>query len=947
MRWPIFLLFASVSVVFSVAEPFFMVPAGAQVPAYAGAFQSRDDQGNLTRVQLRNGLTVIVEEQPVGPLATVLTFVRGGYAREDHAGVSHLLDRLYLHRSQALPEMGELGAVLDVRTDYLGASFISSAPAENVLKILEHHSALLRAPQIDPAGVSPEVKVLLAQRDGWENSPETFARERLQELIGPDGRTGNGLPLEGLSALFNTDSTLQQLSDFHEAFYHPGNTLVVVSGAVRRETILEKVVELYGSLKLPTGAVQVSISDSSGAPSLGTGFRYRHLRGNTQRPYILFAYRLPGPQHEDFVTLMLLSYLLGGGRGGLLQQAMLGVDGSALDVQVHLETRGPSSALILVVNPMSEKVDRAEVQVLAQLEALKQRGVPVGELDRAKAMLLMDHYEELQSLDQRARLLARHELLDSYSDRDRLPEILTQVTTRDIARVLDRYFKDSNLALLEYFPQDAEPRNFDAETLLETLRLLVTTVLNDEAGTLDALHITHDESTFEPPVFTKSYNRQELKVTSVLRGPTVYFQEEHILPLVNLGFFYFGGRINETSENAGITQLLLSALLHRAVSGEKSITFSQLERLGAEFEIVNELDFFGIQATLLSTHLEQVLGTFLDWSRLSGLEEDDLESARQEVSALQAREQESDLEMLLQAAREEVFDGHPYGLSGLGTAATIGQVTLEELEDWRASQIQEIHPLIVVRGDVEGTSFLRDFVTQLSDRNYENREPVKKPFTGPRKGYDSYADRVVEGANGRLVMAFQGPATGTKQEAALDVLKVALLGPTGTLSNSLRNQGWVDQLQLFQESGLNGGSILIHLVNLNESEEAVRETLFNQLNQLSRIPLREQEFLRSVVGAMTRFHIRQQAGKDYLTELVRNVAAGRGVDSWERYLTTLRNLSREDVMSMAGEFLREQEPGTGGQEAEDREQKTEDGSHEPEPEKEQPTMRPPSLRRPR
>ena len=945
MRWPVPLLFASILVASSVAEPLSTVPVGAQGPAYSRAFQSRDDQGNLTRVKLRNGLTVIIEEEPVGPLASVLTFVKGGYARESHAGVSHLLDRLYLHRSQALPEMGELGAVLDVRTDYWGASFVSSAPAENVLKILEHHAGLLRAPQIDPAGIGPEVQVLLAQREGWGNSPGSLARESLQELIGPDGRTGNGLPLEGLSALFNTDSALQKLSDFHQAFYHPANTLVVISGAVRRETILEKVVELYGSIPSSSQAVQVSISESSGAPSLGTAFQYRHLRGDTRRPYILFAYRLPGPQHEDYVTLRLLSYLLGGGRGGLLQQAMLGADGSALDVQVHLENRGPRSALVLVVNPEPEKVDRAEVQVLAQLEALKQRGVPVSELDRAKAMLLKDHYEALQSLDQRARLLARHEILDSYSSRDRLPQLLTEITPRDMARVLDRYFKDSNLALLEYFPQDAEPRSFDSETILETLRLLVATVLNDEAGAIDVLRITdNNESTFEPPEFTTSYNTQELKYTSILRGPNVYFQEDHILPLVNLGFFYFGGRINETSHNAGITRLLLSALLQRAVSGERSITFSQLERLGAEVEIVNELDFFGFQATILSTHLEQVLGTFLDWSRLSGLEEDDLEPARREVLALQAREQENDRETLLQTARAEVLGGHPYGLSGLGTPETITQVTLEDLENWRATQVRDFHPLIVVRGDFEGTSFLRDFVSKLSDRDFQNREPAKKPFTGPRDGYDSYADRLVEGPRDRWVMAFQGPATGTQQEAALDVLKVALLGPNGSLSASLRNRGWVDELQIFQEGGLNGGSLLVHLVSLNEDPEAVRETLFNQLSQLGRVPLREQEFLRAVVGAITRFHIRQQSGKDYLKELVGRVAAGRGVDAWDRYLTTLRNLRREDVMSMAGEFLKEEEPGVGSQETEDGRQKTED--QEPEPEPERPTMRPPSLRRP-
>jgi len=913
---------------------------GAQAPAYARAFQSRDDQGNLTRVQLRNGLTVIVEEHPVGPLASVVTFIRGGYRREDHAGVSHLLDRLHLHRSQALPEMGELGAVLDARTDFRGTSFVSSAPAENILKILEHHAGLLRAPQIDPAGVRPEVQILLAERDGWEHSPGNFARERLQELIGLDGRIGNGLPAEGLTALLDADSTLLKLSDFHQAFYHPANTIVVVSGAVRRESILEKVVELYGSIQPSTDAVLVSSPDASGEPSLGTAFQYRHLRGSTRRPYIFMAYRLPGPRHPDYFTLRLLAYLLGEGRGGLLKQAMLGTDGGALDLSVQVETRGSKGFFVFVVNPDPERVDRAEVQVLAQLEALKQRGVAVSELDRAKAMLLKDHLETIQSLDQRARLLARHEVLDSYANRDRVPELLTGITPRDMARVLDRYFDETNLTLLEYFPQEAEPRSFDSRTLLETLRLLVTTGLNDEASEIDVLHINDDESTFEPPAFTPLYNSYDLKHTSILRGPTVYFQEEHILPLVHLGFFYFGGRVNETSKNAGITQLLLRALLHRATSNPRSVSFSQLEGLGAELEIVNELDLFGFQATLLSTHLEQVLGIFLDWFRLSDLEEADLELARREVLALQAREQESDQMRLLQAAREEAFGGHPYGLPGYGTAETIAQVTLEDLKDWRAAQIREIHPLIVVRGDAEGTSFLRDFVSRLSDSDYENREPVKKSFKGPLDGYETYSDRLLEDARGRWVMAFSGPATGTRDEAALDVLKVALLGPNGSLSASLRNQGWADQIQILQESGLNGGSLLVHLVNLNQNEEAVRETLFNQLNSLGRVPFREQEFLRAVVGTITRFHMRQQVGGGTLRELVRNLAAGSGVDTWERYLLTLRSLRREDVMSMAGKFLREQEPGVGAQE-------TEDGGQQQEPEEEKPTLRPPSLRRPR
>lgn len=937
-RW-YFFLFVLICVVSVVAEPLTMAFAGGQGASNVSMVQTREIQGNLTRIKLTNGLTVIIEEHPISPVVTVLTFVKGGYGREAHVGVSHLLERLYTNHSQVIQDMGKLGAVVDVSTDYFGHSFVSSVPAKNVLKILGHHADLLKAPRIDPIGISQEVQALLAQQqDDLGSFPNIDVPESLHGLRDHSGRIGNTPYVEGVSAMLNTDFALGQLSDFRESFYHPGNSVLVVSGAVRRETILATVVELYGSIQSAANGVGISTIDSSQDTSISPGFQYRHLRGNTQRPQIIFSYLLPGPQHEDYLACVLISYLLGKGRGGLLKQAVLGLEGSALDVQVRFEDTGYQAILALVVNPAPGKVDQAEVQVLAQLEALKQRGVPTGELDRAKAMLLKDHYKGLQSLDRRARLLAKHEILGLYSDRDLLPKLLTQITHQDINRVLDHYLKDSNLALLEYFPEDAESRHFDSKTILETLRLLVGTVLNDAVGVLDSIHVTSDESTFELPEFTTSYSTQKLKYTSVLRGPKIYFHEEHFIPLVNLGFFYFGGRINETSQNAGITQLLLLSLLHHAISDKQSAIFSQLERLGAEVEIINELDFFGFQTTVVSTHLEQVFGILLDWSRLTDLQEEDLELARREVLVLQAQESANALEMSLQAAYKEVFGGYAYGLPRSGTPKTVHQITLKDLEHWRSNHIHEIHPLIVVQGDVEGTSFLSNFVSKLSDADYSSREPVKKLFTEPEKEYESYVDRLGKGPHGQFVMGFKGPAIGTKANAALDVLEVVLLGPTGDLSRSLRNQGWVGDLEMFREVGLNGGSILICLEDIGKNSEAVQDILFAQLTKWGSVPLREQEFLRAVVGAITHFHIHRQFGDKYLIQLVSHMAAGQGVDFWNRYLMILRNLRREDVVSMARKFL-------GAEEGVEGRQKLQDGGRNYE--EKRPVIQAPSLHRAR
>ena len=51
----------------------------------------RDDQGQATKVVLKNGLTVLVREQLAVPLANITTYVKAGYFDENDriSGISH------------------------------------------------------------------------------------------------------------------------------------------------------------------------------------------------------------------------------------------------------------------------------------------------------------------------------------------------------------------------------------------------------------------------------------------------------------------------------------------------------------------------------------------------------------------------------------------------------------------------------------------------------------------------------------------------------------------------------------------------------------------------------------------------------------------------------------------------------------------------------------------
>ncbi len=948
MKWLILLLFSGVSMVSLEAEILTISPFGAiQTPEYFKAFQFREDKGNLTRVVLRNGLTIVIEEQALNPLATVLTYVRTGYSQEEagNIGVSHLLERLHRYRSGVVSEMVGLGAVVRISTHYDSTQFSSTVATENVQKILGFHAQLLQSPEIDLGAIGREVEILLNERLLQLDVPQVFARQKLLELTYPEQRWGGLLSLqESFTALTQTDSTLQQLTRFHEAHYHPGNVILVVSGAVLRERILERVVELYGSLRSSKEAPRASKEDFADPSTVGqTSFRYLHLRGDHLQPYLLFAYRIPGLEHDDYYPLLVLSYILGRGRGALLKQSMLGEGGTAADIRVEVEALQRKGTLFFLVTPHLQRVDGAEVEVLAQLEILKRRGIPIAQLDRAKALLLKDHYLGLQRLEQRANSLARSEALGDYLQRDREVALLTQITSKQVSDVLERYLTDSNLSLLEYFPQDAESRHFTSQTLLETLRLLVPSVVKKSGEEEDPFRVAETQSSFQPPPFRPSHLKFDLKKTSILRGPVVHFREEHAFPLTHLGFFFPGGRIKESTHNSGITELMLRALLRNVVSGEDSLSWIELERLGVEIRVVNETDFFGFQAIVLSPYLEKVFETLIDWTRSAAVREEDLVLARQEVRALLNREKESRFGRLLDLTRKQVFGAHPYGLDRYGTLESIAGMSLESLQTWVESEITGVHPWIVVHGDIEGTSFLRDFVSTLSDSSYEVRKAVKREISQQKDLSNSKGGLIFEQEANEVVMAFSGPARGTRDEAIVDVLEGALFRPGGGFSSALRDQGLAYQLRMFHQTGLIGGALFASFAALDGKGKAARDELFQHLSQLEQVQLREADFLNAVVGAITRTHVRQQSGEDYIVELGYHVLTQEGVDPTQQYLTTLKRVKREDLVSLAKRYFKEQET---------REQETEvKETEEPETEDEMETPEPttpspgPSLRR--
>ena len=556
-----------------------------EIPDFYRQYVRRENVGTSARAELRNGLKVIVEEYAVRPVAAVTVVVGTGYADEDtsSAGAASALAWWIRLHSALAEKIAKEGGQLESEASARQTLFTVVLPAANLLAALDILAGLVDSSLLKEVSLD-QIRVPATTGRGHEDWL-TFqgAERRLWELVNPEfGSRVAALEIAKVPVL-GTDLKPESLTRFHRDHYQPGNLSIIVSGGIVRERILARIAELYAGL----GNTQVAASPATASVEQRR-FRYEYRREEKVPLQCLFGYRVPGRAHPDMLALQLVQAALSGSRGLLAYHLIQ--KGLAFDAQLRHWPSAQGGLLAILLFPDGQKIDEAEVRLLALLRSISENGLEPHDLVRAKAQLVRQYMARLRSHRERARILWAQAPEENWSDLNEWPRRVSMLTSEQVKRVASRYLRRQNLSLLESFPASGPLRQFTTESLGETLDLLVPVgvgeVQRDQQVRWDG-----PAASFEIAKIPERKQGSSLKRTSVLRGPKIFEEEEHTCPLIDIGVFFPGGRVQETEANQGLTEFMLRSLVAGTAEGGNWRTWEALEAKGTAIEIINEPDF--------------------------------------------------------------------------------------------------------------------------------------------------------------------------------------------------------------------------------------------------------------------------------------------------------------------------------------------------------------------
>ena len=424
-------------------------PTGTEMPAQEAVREvTAGITGQMQRVVLDNGLTLLMKSNPNFPLVSMHAYLRGGvlYETEQDNGRFNLTARM-LRRGTKKRTAEQIAEQIDTMGGSIGSSGGNDLTHVSVEVLKEHTEKgldiladILQNPVFDSGELEKERQLILAQidrqNDDWRTQSEvffqkTFFRQHPYRFT-PVGQSGS------VSALTRDD-----LVETFQAYYVPNNMVLAIFGDIDPDGIESLVKKHFAKLKTK----EVVFPDVPGEPPLEENI-IDELITDRQQTVIYMGY--PGMKlgDSDWFAMRVIDGITSGigYPGGWLHTTLRG---NQLVYFVHAwnDARSHPGYYAIQAATTPATADTALEIILEKQELIKQDAYTDEELEQAKsACIVMQGLYYNQTNAAQASQAATDEIRGlGYDFVEDFEDRIRDVTREDIRRVANKYFQHYGL----------------------------------------------------------------------------------------------------------------------------------------------------------------------------------------------------------------------------------------------------------------------------------------------------------------------------------------------------------------------------------------------------------------------------------------------------------------------------------------------------------------------
>ncbi len=365
-------------------------------------------------------------------------------------GASHFLEHLLfkgteMRGAREIAEAVEsVGGEMNAFTTHEQTVFYVRVPDVHFEMAFGVLADVLWWPAFRETDVESERNVILEEIGMRDDTPDDLVFELFSQAMFPEHPLGREvLGSEASIRAMKRDD----IAAYHGAHYRPSNVIMAIAGNISHA----RVVELADAAFPETTESRPARAEHDPA----TAVRMAVLHRDTEQAHVVTGMRGLPALDPDRYALTIVNQVLGGGMSSRLFQEVREERGLAYSVYSFHAGFADAGYVAVYAGTAPERVHETLDVVTAELERLVADGLSTAELDAAKGHLTGSLAMSLETSASRMRRLGRAEMLEG--DVPSLDEVvgrIERVTHDDVARVIDRVFRDGPRTLAVVGPHD-------------------------------------------------------------------------------------------------------------------------------------------------------------------------------------------------------------------------------------------------------------------------------------------------------------------------------------------------------------------------------------------------------------------------------------------------------------------------------------------------------------
>jgi zinc protease len=387
--------------------------------------------------------------------------------------------------------------------------------------------------------------------------------------------------------------------------------------------------------------------------------------------------------------------------------------------------------------------------------------------------------------------------------------------------------------------------------------------------------------------------------------PVIFVEENHDLPLARAQLSLCVGGADDPAGDDGLTNFTTDLMARGAAQKTRAELDAAFDALGCTLDVGSEFDSVTFEVTVLRSKLETALGLMSDVILRPDFLEHEADKLRRELRAQLDEMRDDDSHLARRFFQRQLFGGHPYGRSILGSEKTFDRLTPELSRLWHERSVVRGNVLFGVAGALDAAEandlWVRHFAALPEGAATAGERPAPKRREGRRVVIVDKPERT----QSQILMGQPVPRWGHDDFAALQVAVTAFGGTfTARLMNEVRSKRGLSygaSARMGQGRGQRG--LVIHVFPSLEQTPETLELVLRLHREWVTDGLSDDEIAFAKGYLTNSFAFNVATPEDRLDLRMSLAIAGLPADYADTYVSRIRQLTPDEVRQAMRQHL--------------------------------------------